>query len=265
MRSRLFPFAVLVLLGLLVLAACKNSNTSATPSPTPGAPADREDVYLQLDIAVFGEVDPGALLTGRLTPGEALGGGVRWKPVAAALPTLASATNPVTADVYDDPGFVSVAFRGAASSAPALLDGELGSLLSAIATRPEARGAALYRLDDRDGSVVGVLGLAGHDAAEAAMALLDAYAPQLELSYAPEGLAEDGEVDRSRLTARLRAIPDVEGDLKRAPGARFVRDGGTVRVLFAADSDTRSLASALASRLEGPRVAVSGTSGAHTP
>ena len=260
MRLRTFAVA------FLLLAACNRGGKSQpTPTPTPGAPADREEVYLQLDIAVSGDVDPGALLAGRLTPGEALGGGVRWKPVATALPSLAGATNAITADVYDDPGFVSVAFRGASAIAPTLLDGELGGLLSAVATRPEARGAVLYRLDDRDGSVEGVLGVAGHDAGEAAMALLDAYAPQLELSYAPEGLAEDGEVDRAQLTAKLRTIPDVEGALKRAPGARFVRDGGTVRVAFAADTDTRALASTIVMRLgviAAPRIATSGTSGA---
>ena len=263
MRARLFVLA------LLTFAACKSgSSTAPTPTPTPGAPADREDVYLQLDIAVHGDVDPGALLAGRLTPAEALGGGVRCKPVAAALPSLAGAPNAVTADVYDDPGFVSLAFRGASALAPSLLDGELGGLLSAVASRPESRGAALYRLDDRDGSVAGVLGVAGHDAGEAGMALLDAYAPQLELSYAPEGLAEDGEIDRARLTERLRSIPDVEGDLKRAAGARFLRDGGTVRVVFGADTDTRALASMLVTRLgnvAAPRVATSGTSGAPTP
>ena len=255
-----------IALACLLLASCNRGGKSQpTPTPTPGAPADREEVYLQLDIAVSGDVDPGALLSGRLTPGEALGGGVRWKPVATALPTLAAAGNPVTADVYDDPGFVSVAFRGAAALAPGLLDGELGGLLSAVAARPESRGASLYRLDDRHGSVDGVLGVAGHDAGEAAMALLDAYAPQLELSYAPEGMAEEGEVDRSALTAKLRSIPDVESDLKRANGARFVRDGGTVRVLFAADTDTRALASMIVTRLgtiAAPRVATSGTSAA---
>jgi hypothetical protein len=212
---------------------------------------------------VSGDVDPGVLLGGRLTPGEALGGGVRWKPVAATMPSLAGATNAVTADVYDDPGFVSVAFRGAAASAPALVDAELGALLSSIAARPEARGAALYLLDDRDGSIAGVLAIAGHDAGEAAMALLDAWAPQLELSYAPEGLAEEGEVDRAQLTAALRAIPDVTGDLKRASGARFVREAGTVRVTFAAGTDTRPVAALLVSRigrLAAPRV-VSGTAG----
>lgn len=237
-------------LAVLALASCKSSSSSSTaPSPTPGAPAERELVYLQLDVAVAGEVDPGALLSGRLVPGEALGGGIRWKPVAAAMPTLAGAANPVTADVYDDPGFVSVAFRGAAAQAPALLDGELGALLSSIAARPEARGASLYLLDDRDGSIAGVLGVAGHDPAEAAMALLDAWAPQLELSYSPEGLAEDGEVDRALLTAKLRSLPDVEGDLKRASGARFVREAGSVRVSFTKDADTRALAAGLVARL----------------
>lgn len=241
---------LVLLSALLCLSACNRGGKSqATPTPTPGAPAEREAVYLQLDVAVAGDVDPGALLGGRLTPGEALGGGVRWKPVSTTLPSLASAVNAVSADVYDDPGFVSIAFRGAAANAPALVDGELGALLSSVAARPEARGAVLYLLDDRDGSIAAVLGVAGHDAGEAAMALLDAWAPQLELSYAPEGLAEEGEVDRARLTEALRAIPDVTGDLKRAAGARFVREGGTVRVSFAADADTRPLAAQLVSRI----------------
>lgn len=252
--------AAAVLFPLLVLTvSCKGSGGGGSAAgSTPAAPADREAVYLQLEVAVAGDAEPAALLAGKLAKGESLGGGVRWRPIASALPKLAAHAPAISADVYEDPGWVSIAFRGAAAPAQGGAAGELASLLASAASRPESRGAALYLLDDADGSVRGVLAIAGHDAAEAAMALLDAWAPQLELSYAPEGLAEEGDVDRSRVTAALRVI-DVETALERAPGARVSRDGGTTLVTFAPGSDTRSFAVSLASRVA--RTAAPATAG----
>jgi hypothetical protein len=263
---RRFLPVIAAVLGLL--ASCKGGGGAGTPSPTPGAPADREAIFLQLDVAVAGSPDPAALLGEKLVKAESLAGSVRWKPVEAAMPVLAKAARPVSADAYQDPGWLTVAFRGAAASAPSLLDAELGALLTSVASKADARGAVLHLVDDGDGTVSAVLGVSGHDAAEAAMALLDVWAPQLELSYAPEGLAEAGEVDRARLTEAFRKIPEIEGELKRAPGAVFVREGGAVRVTFPQTTDTRALAASLTARLgdlAAPRVVTDTAGGAVQP
>lgn len=263
-------FLLLALLVALPLAACKGGGGSGGAGATPTPSAERERIYLQIDVAVAGEVELAELLEGRLAAGPTLGGGVRWRPVPATLPKLAAVAPAVTADVYEDPGWVSIAFRGAMNASQGAAAPEISSLLAGLASRPQARGAGAYLLDDAEGTVAGVLAVAGRDGAEAAMALLDLWAPQLELSYAPEGLAEEGDVDRSRVTEALRVI-DAERELVLATGARLSREDGATVVTFAPGSDTRALAISLSSRVAttgaspaNAAAAATGTAGAAT-
>ncbi len=243
MRAAIAALLV-VLLG--VLPACKRE----VPSE-----AKREAEYVQLEAAAA--ADP-ATVVGAWLSQEV--GGV-WRADAARMPKMAAALPRVRADVYADEGWVNVAFAGLAREADAWTDGELGLLLESIAARDDVAGASVLLRDDADGTTSRVLAIAGHDAAEAAMALVDAWAPELELDYAPDG-DESGAPARSSLVAALRAS-DATG---RRLGGKLEKKGSVVVIRFPADAKTREVAAALAedhltAALAAPRDLVIGSAG----
>lgn len=227
MRNALFALA---LAAALPIVACRRA-------PEKPVDATREAVYVELEAAVNAS-DPGAVLGAWLT--QEAGGA--WRPDAARLPKMAAAMPRVRADAYAEGGWMSVGFAGLGNGADAWVDGELGLVLEAVAAREDVAGASILLRSDEDGATERVLAAAGHDAAEAAMALVDAWAPELELDYAPDdGSPTDGAPRRSALVAALRNA-DAVG---RRLGGRMERKGTVVVVRFPANVATRDIAATL--------------------
>jgi hypothetical protein len=224
---------------LLCLAAGCHRGGNATPTPTP-TPAPREATFVQIDVAV----GPGTTID-QLTKGLLLANGSVWRPDPAGAKELAAALPPITADVYSDEGFVSIAFSGAAARYRS--GDDLVRFLTAVATPKESAGGALYLMDDQSGETANVAAVAGHDLAEAAMALVDVWAPDLDLDYA-QGASEDPAVPtRAALVEKLRAKGGLEGRIRRFPGAKIDSTPDRVVVRFPAEGDqTRELASQIA-------------------
>lgn len=210
------------LAALVVVSACRR------PAERP-AEAMREKEYVQLEAASSAE--PATVLGAWMTPDVA---GV-WRTDAARMPKMAAASPRVRADAYADSGWISVSFAGLAPEIGAWLDGELGALLEAIASREDVAGASVVLRNDADGSTVSVRAVAGRDAAEAAMALVDAWAPELELGYAP------GQ-DRDALVAALRK----SDALGRRLGGTLEKRASCVVVRWPSERSTREIAASLA-------------------
>lgn len=247
----------LIALGLVLcaLGGCKREKSDAAASPavpTATPAAARENVFVQLDVAIGPAAAPLDVLGGILAPG----GGPEdpWKPDPKGLPGMAAATPAVEGDVYVDEGFMSVALPGASSFYPGWSANELGKALAIIATRPGVGGASLYQLDDRNGAVVHVAAVAGRDLAEAAMALLDLWAPELDVDYSavdPAEMKRNGAPSRAGLIATLRTRKTLDGEVRRVPGVTVRKEAGAVVVGFAGrdPGSSRDLATALASEL----------------
>lgn len=219
------------------------ASAAASPTAPAATPATvRETVFVQLDVAIGPAVAPLDVLGGFLSAGG--GSEDPWKPDPRGLPAMAASKQPIEGDVYVDEGFMSVALSGAAT--PFYADwsaNELGKALAAIATRPGVAGASLYQLDDRNGSVVHVAAVAGRDLPEAAMALIDLWAPELDVDYSavdPAEMKQDGAPSRAGLIGTLRARKTLDAEVRRVAGVKVRKESGAVLVGFPATEPERS-------------------------
>jgi len=242
--------ALLLLAGAtLLLSACHRAG-SAPDAPAPAASSSiaiREAKYVQIDLAVNPGATVDAVAKGTLVACGAGSAADCWRADPKFFPTLGAAKPAVTLQAYASAGAISFAFSGAATQYAKGADGDLPKLLGALCARSEAAGGSLYQTDDEDGSTVSAAAIAGHDVAQAAMALVDVWKNDLDVDYSFGPDDDPSATPRASLVDLLRRSATLEDRLKRFPGAKLERSEGVVVLRFTdATANTHDLASAIA-------------------